>query len=66
MHKKIGAFTFDGTRYRASTWKIAMILLCNLLANEFSVKFQTIVNDYCFKGKKRQYFRNNLVIGKNP
>lgn len=65
MHKKIGAFSFDGTRYSVNTWKDALILLCNLLSKEFPAKFPTIVNDPRFKGRKHQYFSNASVKGKN-
>lgn len=65
MHKKIGAFVYEGTKFQVNTWKDALILLCNLLAKENLQKFNTIVNDARFKGRKHQYYSPTKTASKN-
>ena len=65
VHKKICAFSFEGTKYSINTWKDTLILLCNLLAKEDINKFNGVVGESRFKGRKIQYFTNHSIQGKN-
>ncbi len=65
MYKKIGAFVYEGVKFQVNTWKDALLLLCNMLAKENLQKFNTIVNDTRFKGRKHQYYSPTKTAGKN-
>ena len=65
MHKKICAFELNGEYFNVSSWKHALITLCNWTLKNHYNELQSFVNNPDFQGKKNTYFMDKYVPERN-